>query len=94
MAEISLPIDRLQALSQQFIADTGSLNDETAMRWGRIQTSVSALPWTMQGELNNFFAPVEQNFHQILGLRQEIGQQLAQAANVSETLEQYITSSF
>ena len=94
MGEISLPIEHLQATAQQIITDTNNLSDETALRWNQIHTSISELPWMMQEVLNGFFTPVKQNFTQILALRENIGQQLAQSSDVADTLENYIASSF
>lgn len=94
MGEISLPIDLLQSTAQKIVSDTNNLDEETSLRWNQIRTDTSELPWMMQEVLNGFIAPVQQNFTQILTLRADIGQKLFQSADLADTLENYIASSF
>ncbi len=94
MGEISLPTDTLRSAAQKIIADTNTLSDETAAHWSQIRSHASELPWLISEVLNGFFMPVQQNFTQILTLRKDIGQKLSQAADMADTLENYIASSF
>jgi hypothetical protein len=94
MGEISLPIDILRTTAQRVVTETNNLSDETTSRWSQIHTSTSELPRSIQDVLNVFVTPLQQNFKQILTFRADIGVKLTQTACFSETLEQYIASSF
>ena len=94
IGEISFPLDLMRETAQQITSETQHLSTEMSASWGGIQRDIDLLPGTVQFRLRAKLDPLQQQFTQLLALRQQLGARLTTATDEMQALDNRIAQNF